>query len=344
MTDRVSSLLGQPAPAAVARIALARLDEARAACGRLDDRGDLEALHDFRVAVRRLRTLVRAFSDELDNAIPKKLERRVRDLARLTTGGRDAEVQLAWLREVGGGGRRGPGLAWFRARLEERRDRAYDEIRRTVPPAFRGVERRLRRRFNGALTEPPKRVAPFAPALARELRAESAALRQEFGIARSPGDTDAVHGARIAVKRMRYLLEPVGDGDASARDLVERLKRLQLALGELHDLQILLQEFGEAAAEAAAERVRRKHALLLRGAAHGERDGPRPSPAGVLAIANLAARRQETVFASDLAEWREGALESLTGDVARWAGTRTRLGSPRPRPHRRLRIKRRAER
>jgi len=343
MTDRVSGLLGQPAPAVVARIALARLDEARAACARLDDRGDPEALHDFRVAVRRLRTLVRAFSDELDNAIPKKLERRVRDLARLTTAGRDAEVQLAWLHEVGG--RRGPGIAWFRTKLEDRRDRAYDEIRRSVPQTFRGLERRLRRRLNGALAEPAKRLGPFAPALARELRAESAALRQEFAIARSASDTDAVHGARVAVKRMRYLLEPVGDGDVSARSLVERLKRLQTALGELHDLQILLQEFGEAAAEAAAERVRRKHALLLRGgSSNHQADGPRPSPAGVLAIANLAARRQETVFAHDLAEWRDGALEALAGDVARWAGTRVRLSGARPRLHRRVRIKRRAER
>ncbi|HEV2749733.1 MAG TPA: CHAD domain-containing protein [Gemmatimonadales bacterium] len=342
MTDRVSSLLGQPASAAVARIALARLDEARVACARIDDRGDPEALHDFRVAVRRLRTLVRAFSGELDDAIPKKLERRVRDLGRLTTAGRDAEVQLAWLREVGA--RRGPGLAWFRSRLEDRRDRAYDEIRRSVPHAFRGLERRLRRRFNGALAEPTGHVAPFAPALARELRAESAALRQEFAIARSPSDTDAVHGARIAVKRMRYLLEPVGDGDANARNLVERLKRLQTALGELHDLQILLQEFGDAAAEAAAERVRRKHALLLRGAIRGDRaDGPRPSPAGVLAIANLAARRQEAVFANDLAEWRDGALDTLAGDVTRWAGTRARLGAARPRLNR-VRIRHRAER
>jgi len=343
MTDRVSGLLGQPAPAAVARIALARLDEARAACARLDDRGDPEALHDFRVAVRRLRTLVRAFSDELDNAIPKKLERRVRDLARLTTAGRDAEVQLAWLHEAGG--RRGPGIAWFRTRLEDRRDRAYDEIRRSVPHTFRGLERRLRRRFNGSLAEPARRVGPFAPALARELRAESAALRQEFANARSASDADAVHGARIAVKRMRYLLEPVGDGDVSARSLVERLKRLQTTLGELHDLQILLQEFGEAAAEAAAERVRRKHALLLRGGPSNHRaDGPRPSPAGVLAIAGLAAQRQEAVFARDLAEWRDGALEALAGDVARWAGTRARLAVSRPRLDRRVPIKRRAER
>lgn len=343
MTERVSALLGQPAPAAVARIALARLDEARAACARLDDRGDPEALHDFRVAVRRLRTLVRAFSGELDNAIPKKLERRVRDLARLTTAGRDAEVQLAWLGEVGA--RRGPGLAWFRTRLEHARDRAYAEIRRAVPHAFRGLERRLRRRFNEALAEPRKRAAPFAPALARELRAESAALRQEFSIARSPGDTDAVHGARIAVKRMRYLLEPIGDGDESARSLVERLKQLQTALGELHDLQILLHEFGEAAAEAAAERVRRKHALLLGGAARGDpTNGPRPSPAGVLAFANLAARRQETVFSRDLAEWRDGAVDALAGDVARWAGTRARLATVRPRLNRRVTIRRRAER
>jgi CHAD domain-containing protein len=345
MTDRVSALLGQPAPAAVARIALTHLDQARVACARLDDHGDPEALHDFRVAVRRLRTVVRAFNGELGDAIPKKLERRVRDLARLTTAGRDAEVQLAWLDQEGS--RRGPGIAWFRTRLEDQRDRAYGDIRRSVPHAFRGLERRLRRRFNGALTEPRKRVGPFAVALAREVRAESAALRQEFAIARSPADADAVHGARIAVKRLRYLLEPVGERDTGAQSLLDRLKRLQTALGELHDLQILLQEFGEAAAEAAAERVRRKHALLVRGAARSDRpDGtsPRPSPTGVLAIANLAARRQEAVFARDLAEWRDGALESLTGDVARWAGTRVRLASSQPRLNRRVRIKRRAER
>src|SRR4029077_4899818 len=97
-----------------------------------------------------------------------------------------------------------------------------DEIGRPVPHSFRGRERRLRRRFNGSLAEPARRVGPFAPALARELRAESAALRQEFAIARAASDADAVDCAPIAVKRMRYLLEPVGDGDVSALSLVER--------------------------------------------------------------------------------------------------------------------------
>lgn len=317
MTDLAHDLLEQPTATAVARLALEHLDQARAACTRLADHDDPEALHDFRVAVRRLRTLLRAFSDDLGNAIPKKLERRVRELARTTTPGRDAEVQLAWLEQLGS--RRGPGLAWLRTRLTQGRDRAYHDIRRSIPGAFRAVDRRLRRRLNGALAAPARDGAVFAASLVYQVRAESAALRQEFAAARSAADADAVHGTRIAVKRLRYLLEPLVVDHAGTRALVERLKQLQTALGQLHDLQILVRDLGEEAAEAAAEGVRRKHERLMSVGGRGKRPGgSHPSPTGVLAIASLAAVRQQAIFERDLAEWREGALEILAGDLARW--------------------------
>src|SRR2546425_11218260 len=48
-----AGLLARPAPAAAALVGLTLLDEARAACGRLDPPDDSEALHDLRVPVLR---------------------------------------------------------------------------------------------------------------------------------------------------------------------------------------------------------------------------------------------------------------------------------------------------
>src|SRR3970040_32067 len=65
-------LLLQPVEQAVCRIALTHLDAARAAHERLKGASDTDALHDFRVALRRLRSVLRAYRPWLKN-IPRKL-------------------------------------------------------------------------------------------------------------------------------------------------------------------------------------------------------------------------------------------------------------------------------
>ncbi|HEY9420766.1 MAG TPA: CHAD domain-containing protein, partial [Thermoanaerobaculia bacterium] len=54
-------------------LALSFLDQARAARPRLADPSDSEALHDFRVALRRLRSCLRAYRSFLDESVPRKL-------------------------------------------------------------------------------------------------------------------------------------------------------------------------------------------------------------------------------------------------------------------------------
>src|SRR5207245_11487326 len=116
-------------------------------------------------------------------------------------------------------------------------------------------------RVNPRPTSPPS-----AAATARRQPEQTVMLDQELETARSTRDQDAVHAARIAVKRLRYLLEPIADErPPRAGALVELLKRLQNVLGELHDLQVLLAELGVAVAEAAAERARHLHAAALAG-------------------------------------------------------------------------------
>ena len=58
----------------------------RAARGRLERPGDVEALHDFRVALRRLRSWERACRPHLGKTVPKRLRVLLRQLALLEPG------------------------------------------------------------------------------------------------------------------------------------------------------------------------------------------------------------------------------------------------------------------
>ena len=332
--NRPANLLLRPVPEALALIGLTLLDAARLAAGRLRDPDDKEALHDFRVAVRRLRTLLRSFRNDLDDIVSKKLQRRLRALTRATGAGRDAEVQLAWLKDHRGelGGRARPGQAWFIDRLEQRRDGSYREIRRELPATFRELDRRLRRALNTPLTQAKGEGSVFAATASRILREHALELEQELDTARTARDPEAVHAARIAVKRLRYLLEPLANDAAGAAPaavvagvpaLIEQLKQLQDLLGELHDVQVLGVDLGEAVADAAAERARSLHAAALGSPGRARSQRPRrpaPASAGPLALAKLAATWEERLHTQLVVEWLP-ALPLLLKDVARLGAT-----------------------
>ena len=337
MTKRPGDLLTRPAPAAAALVGLALLDEAREGCGRLATLDDAEALHDFRVALRRLRSVLRSFRSELGDAVPKKLQRQLRDVTRATGAARDAEVQLGWVRSHRAelGRRLPPGLPWLLAAQQQ--DEAYADIRRTVPGEFRQLERRVRRGLSTTLLDESPAAPPFATATSRLIREHVAELEQEAEVARSGPDADAIHAARIAVKRLRYLLEPLAAERPRLVPMLESLKQLQTLLGELHDLHVLGAALGVAVAEAAAERARRLHAVALRGSpspprARGRRPGPRPASAGLLALARLGGRTQDELFGRLEAEWFAGPLARLTHDARAFADDLAASSVPPPTP------------
>src|SRR5438270_402693 len=135
------------------RLALAYLDQAAAALPRIAGDEDPEALHDLRVALRRLRSGLKSYAGQLEGSVPKKLTRRLRRLADATGPGRDAEVMIAWLRRQSG--ELGPhqrghryGLAWLLARLEERKEEAYRDLRTELADDFSPLAEGLRRRLS----------------------------------------------------------------------------------------------------------------------------------------------------------------------------------------------------
>jgi len=296
--ERSEGLLTAPAPGAARRIALTLLDAASAARERLTDANDAEALHDFRVAMRRLRSTLRAYQAQLDAVVPAKLRRRLRDLARATGEARDVEVQISWLERQRNdlAPARRAGVPWLLARLTQSRDRAYRDIRERIAPKFDRLARRLRRAL-GSAPAPDATLPPaLASVIAELLEDQGSDLERRLALIRSPANHGEAHAARIRVKRARYLLEPVVREAPLTSPVLRRLKQVQQLLGDLHDLQVVIVRLGDAAAEAAAERTRRLHHLAVGGDRAAAARGPRPATSGLLALARVARAGQERLF------------------------------------------------
>jgi CHAD domain-containing protein len=329
--------LGTAAAPAVARVALGLLDAAHAAEQRVRDEADGEALHDFRVALRRLRSTLRSFRTELDRATPRKLRTGVRDLARATAPARDAEVLAAWTKELEPEVPRAKraGMPWFEARLAERRDRAYAEIQADVIPGFAKLERRLRKAL-ALVARRERDGASYGTVLGSLVSEHAAVLEQELATFQSPSDDAAAHSARISAKRLRYILEPVVELEPRAGTIVAALKRLQTLLGEVHDLGLLATELADAVATAAAERARRQHDRALGAAAPAggaRRSRPQAATPGLLALARAVHAAREERFRRFTADWRGAALTDLMNECAALATTFSTSAIPFPAAH-----------
>jgi CHAD domain-containing protein len=209
---------------------------------------DDEAVHDFRVALRRLRSLLRPARALYGEQRTRAVERELRDVAATTGALRDEEVLRETLSALALAPRtRATVVRWLASR--EKRERAQ---RRSVARGLAGpVGERLTRAVEAldALLARPKRELSTGRLARRVLRALA---RQIGALAREPvADVVAMHELRIRWKRARYfceLLERVGAPIALAKPAAQLQKRL----GELHDL------------DEAVVRVRRARSLSRR--------------------------------------------------------------------------------
>jgi len=303
-------------------VSLALLVTCDEAAGRLEAGQDDEALHDFRVALRRLRTALWAFRPSLRSSISRSKERRLREIARDTNRLRDAEVQLAWLgaQRAALSPRQGHGVELLSRRLAARTAGDSGDGSR-VAERYRRVANKMARRlptYESTIAGAHEHV-PFGASLATAIAHELARLRHRLAAIGSPADEKNIHRARIVGKRLRYLLEIVeGTGHAPARESVRQLKGLQDILGGIHDSHVIAATIADALVDAAAQQALRLHATV-QGPASGQeriREEARASPrAGLLELDRLTRDQRDALFARLEAEWRDGGVEALTARV-----------------------------
>lgn len=237
-----------PASELVQRI-LERIGVAEAALAKLlGDPGhpvaaeeELEIVHDYRVALRRLRSNVRILGPAYGRRKMRRSADALRDAASLTGDLRDEEVLRETLAELELAAPARAALdRWMVGRARrERGSRA--RVVRAIRGASEGQEAELPATLEALrlrLLAAPKRPVSDEELAWTGLDETFAAVSKRCETARG-GDSDAMHRLRIAFKRLRYTSEIVRDllPPAGWESRAESISaKLQKHLGKLHDL------------------------------------------------------------------------------------------------------------
>ncbi|HEX6106168.1 MAG TPA: CHAD domain-containing protein [Gemmatimonadales bacterium] len=317
------SLLELPAEEATRFIALSLLDTLRAARTRMGS-DDPEGLHDFRVALRRLRTTLRTYRPQLRDSVGRRTHRRLRRMARATRESRDLEVHIEWSRAQAPllTPRQQAGVAWLVEALSRRRREADSSLTETIERDFgrtvEPLERRLSTYQATISLDPSRRFRTASAVVGARVLQLAGDLEVALGDVHTIQDEEPAHLARIAAKRLRYVLEPVAGLAEGVEEIIDRLKLLQDQLGDLHDSHVFVTELAGAVEEAAMTQARHVTEALRAWEAEppvgaAEADDPRP---GLLALARQLRERGRTAFEAVSAGWLNGAADSFFHQVA----------------------------
>ena len=330
---RTERLLERPLTESAALLAHGYLRQADRAVRQVGRPGRPEALHDFRVALRRCRSVVRAYRPWLGKAAGRRIRRSLRRLMRQTNRSRDAEVQIVWLEGARPALRRGEraGLNYLLARLRRRR-----RAGQAAAAALRGRFERL----DAALRARLQRTAPadltFGRALGERLQEYADDVSARLAAASGAANGEALHDARLAVKRLRYLVEPAVDALPGGAAAAKALKAMQDLLGEVNDARVLAAAVDGELTRVSAEQTARLRRLALAGTdeelARARRRDERLGLVRILRL--LHDRRQELLgrLRSGHLDAARSACASLRREGAALAGGSGAPAGPAPSP------------
>lgn len=212
----------------------------------LDDPKDVEALHQFRIHMRKLRALLQEFEAFFHPKWLKKHKKTVADLMEQTNAKRDNDVALIDIKT-------------FKKQLSRKDRKSLD----TLKESMRKKEKKLGRELTAFMSGKPlseeleilthisqsDKIYPIPARQPLILVAIMVINRRidEIIMAGSKlkiTDKKGYHKLRIQFKRLRYLLEllsPIID-QKRLDNALNHLKKIQTILGEVNDLQVQKKE------------------------------------------------------------------------------------------------------
>jgi CHAD domain-containing protein len=203
--------------------------------------GDVNAIHQARVATRRVRA---ALPIVTGGSRRRKLKKSFTRLTRALGGVRELDVAILTLDElVSDPSVPAEGLQQLRGILQEQRQRFHAEMSGTVQHVdLERLQRKTLAATERALEDDSdqsdlKRLRSVVKRAGRRALALQAAIENAGNIYLA----DRLHQVRIAVKKLRYVLEiarELSRSRASAR--IRMLKNAQDLLGRMHDFEVLI--------------------------------------------------------------------------------------------------------
>jgi CHAD domain-containing protein len=226
--------------------------------------GDPDAVHDLRVVTRRLQQVLSALSPSPRPKRVLRLRKTLRRVRRALGAWRNYDVILeivAARRKATRSPNKRSAWTLVREHLEKRRlDEMIRARRRLLDKDLSSFADRLAT----VITELLQQTQPSDIERSVLARVESAWRDWQAALSRAEQNSDvtAVHGLRIATKRLRYRVELARAlGDEAAEPVLAWARDVQHELGDWHDHQVLQQLMAEALARpevllGAAETVR----------------------------------------------------------------------------------------
>jgi len=204
---------------------------------------DPEHLHDIRVAIRRLRALLRAFRKPLTGTSAEELDLELKELNNALGTPRDLDVWVEFLRSTKVQRNVARNRRWktFIAHQQALRRLQLPTVRRHLGgPRFRALRFKLGRFLR---TELPRRIEQsppgLVPAIARSAMRKALRRALKLSAMRKSESPEDLHRLRIALRRVRYfgqffatLLGP------PFPELTERTQAVEQVLGRIHDLDV----------------------------------------------------------------------------------------------------------
>jgi CHAD domain-containing protein len=205
--------------------------------------GDERAVHQARVATRRLRAALPVLGAGLPRKRVRKLNRRMRKLTRLFGAVRERDVALKMLddRQTGGNVDT-PGAERIRTLVSDGRNAARNQLLDTLDA--QRVTRWMAdvNAFEEELDQPEIQAdSSWRIVLARRLLRNTERLRHAIDDAGMIFVSERLHCVRVALKKLRYAVEIAGELSGRKLDAtLNELKTGQDTLGELHDVDMLM--------------------------------------------------------------------------------------------------------
>ncbi|HYW46270.1 MAG TPA: CHAD domain-containing protein [Bryobacteraceae bacterium] len=213
-----------------------------------------EAVHDLRVAIRRLMQALAVFKPQLASKELKKIRRSLKDTMALAGEVRDCDIVLRHLPDF-----RSPGAAALKEKFQVRRKVAERALLSALSRwVARGTSSKWRERLEIAGFESPDDSA---------LRKLPHLAKSFFKCGSRAADAEAsakdLHQFRIAAKELRYTLELFSPLYGPAmRDRQDRIQAVQNLLGRINDLhtvrRLVSQAGGHPKIEAALKKRQRR--------------------------------------------------------------------------------------
>ena len=218
-----------------------------------------EATHGFRVASRRLRSLLAAFGPLMDEGAAEELGEQLKRAAGAISGARDSEVVQARVDALLRDEPDELDVAGARERLNRLLEHSYQASRQASldhldSPEYDAFVRRLESFVDlPAWTEAAQ--APAEEVLRPLLRAEWSRFRKRTQRALTGGTVEEqdvrMHDARKTAKRARYVCEAlVPLFGRKAQRMAQAAQRVQVVLGDHQDCVLTQRVLGEAGEQA----------------------------------------------------------------------------------------------